>query len=105
LGPAQRVVTFRNDSKLQETIHSYLSILEHHDMSNLFNLIISTNESVISSSICEDSTYQNQNQSHDDLANPNHSNAIKISENGNELIEGSQGVAKKRSKKENVTLR
>jgi len=50
-------------------------------MSNLFKLLFADDESVVSSSICEDSANQNQKQSHDDLTNPNPSNAIERSDN------------------------
>jgi len=36
--------------------------------------------------------------------NPNHSNTIEISENSKVSIEGSEGVVKKRSKKENFSV-
>jgi len=55
--------------------------------------------SVVSSSIWVDSAYQNQKQSHDDLTNSNHSNAIEISENDKVSIEGWETV-----KTENVIL-
>ena len=45
--------------------------------------------------------YQNQKQSHYDLTNPNHSDAIEISENDNVSIEG---VEKKRSKRKTTQL-
>jgi len=60
-------------------------------MSDLFNLIISDDESVMSSSMCVDSADQNQKQSHNDLTN--HSTTIEISENDNLSIEGSENVA------------
>jgi len=62
--------------KLQETI-THLSILENHDMSDLFIFFFTDNESVVSSSIISSSiisssicgTSENQKQSHDDLTN------------------------------------
>ena len=39
LGPSAKPL--RNDSNLKETIHLYLSTLDHHGMSDLFKLIFS----------------------------------------------------------------
>jgi len=61
-------------------------------------LIFADNESVVSSSICVDSANHNHKQSHVDLTKPHHSQAIEIRKDDNVSIEGSEGVAKKRSK-------
>ena len=76
--------------------------LEHHDISNLIKPLFADDESVVSSTICEDPAEQIQIQSHDELTNSHPSNTIERSENENVSIQGSECVAKKRSKKENV---
>ena len=65
-------------------------------MSNLLKLIVTDDESVESSSVCEDPANQNQIHSRDDLTNPNPSNTIERSENDNVSIQGSECDAKKR---------
>ena len=70
---------------------------------NLFKLLFTDDESVISSTISVDSANQNQTQSHDDLTNPHISQAIERSEDDVQ-IEDSKGVTKTRSKKENDIL-
>ena len=52
----------------------------HDDRSNLIKLPFAEDESVVSSTICEDLADQNQIQSRE-LTNPNPSNTIETSEN------------------------
>jgi len=74
LGPSEKPP--RNDSIMQETIHSYLSTMERHTRSNLIKLLFANDESVESSTIYEDPADQNQIQSQDKLTNPNPSNTM-----------------------------
>jgi len=60
-------------------------------------------ESVVSSSLCEDPAAQNQIQSQDELTNPNPSYTMDTRENENVSILGSEGVAKKRSKNKKMS--
>ena len=94
MGPCK---TSRNDSILLKTIHPYLLTMERNTRSNLIKLLFADDESVVSSTICEDPANQNQIQSQDELTNPNPSKKMDTSENDNVSILGSEGVAKKRS--------
>ena len=72
--------------------------MEHQSRSNLVKLLFADDDSVVSSSICEDTADQNQTQCQYELTNPNRSNTMDTIENGNASILGSEGVAKKPSK-------
>ena len=72
--------------------------MERNARSNLIKLHFADDESVVSSTICEDPANQNQIQSQDELTNPNPSKTMDTSENDNVSILGSEAVAKKRSK-------
>ena len=78
--------------------------LEHHDISNLIKPLFADDESVVSSTICEDPAEQIQIQSHDELTNSHPSNTIETSRNDNVSILGSECVAEMRLKKENAVL-
>ena len=73
----------------KETIHSYLSTMKRHARS--VKLLFTDDESVVSSTICEDPAYQNQIQSQDD---PHGRQAIDISEDDIVLNEESEGATK-----------
>ena len=70
----------RNDSISQETMHSYWSTMERNARFNLIKLLFADDESVVSSTICENSANQNQIQSHDELTNPNPSKTMDTTE-------------------------
>ena len=71
-------------------------LLERNAKSNLIKLLFADDESVASSTICEDPAHLNQIQSQNELTNP--SKTRNTSENDNVSIQGCESDAKKRSK-------
>ena len=72
--------------------------MERSVRSNLIELLFAEDESVVSSTICEDPVEQNQTQSQDEVTNPSPSDTVDTSENDNVSILGSESVAKIPSK-------
>ena len=72
--------------------------MKRNARSNLKKLLFAGDESVVSSTICEDPADRNQIQSQDDLTHPHPNNTMDTSENDNVSIVDSEGVAKKHSK-------
>ena len=68
--------------------------MERQARSNLIKLLFADDESVVSSTICEDPADKNLIQSQDELTNPNSSKTMDTSENDNVSILGSECVAK-----------
>ena len=69
--------------------------MQRQAMSNLIKLLLSDDESGVSSTICEDPDDKNQAQSQDELTNPNPRKTMDTIENDNVSIFGSESVAKK----------